>query len=98
MDLPAGRPCHRTFEQTGPAAPRSPAPILLVPWWAIEGLSADGTGEGPGGETLQAVRVVTDAGTLTVLGEAATVSGLVARVARYWFALGAGPAGPGGPD
>ncbi len=58
-------------------------PVLVVPWWAIEGLSADGTGEGPRGETLQAVRVVTEAGTLTVLGGAATVSVLVGRVARY---------------
>jgi|GEM_PF-597086 len=68
-----------------PARPSRTAPAsraLLIPWWALEGLSADGTRPGPGGGTLQVLEIVTDAGTLTLLGSAPSVSSLLGHVAR----------------
>lgn len=57
--------------------------LLRVPWWAVCGFSADGTGTAPGGILLQEVAVVTDAGTLYLLASASDVSVLLDGVARW---------------
>jgi len=56
---------------------------LLVPWWALVGLSADDSAAGPDGVVLQVVEIVTEAGALTLLGSAASVSALL-RVVAGW--------------
>ncbi len=57
--------------------------LLRVPWWAVCGFSADGTGTAPDGTLRQEVAVVTDAGTLYLLASASDVSVLVGDIARW---------------
>ncbi|MGH9092404.1 MAG: hypothetical protein ACRDZR_13670, partial [Acidimicrobiales bacterium] len=54
--------------------------VLRVPWWSVQGFSADEVDTAPDGGTVQVVEVVTDAGTLSLLVPAPGVSRLLARV------------------
>ncbi|MGO9457734.1 MAG: glycosyl hydrolase family 18 protein [Acidimicrobiales bacterium] len=60
---------------------RGSAGTLRVPWWTVQGFSADGTETAPDGTVRQLVEVVTDAGTLLLLTRAPDVSDLLAQVA-----------------
>jgi spore germination protein YaaH len=57
--------------------------LLRVPWWTVQGFSADEVDTAPDGGTVQVVEVVTDAGTLSLLVPAPEVSVLLARVGRW---------------
>lgn len=57
--------------------------LLRVPWWSVQGFSADEAEATPDGGTAQVVEVVTDAGTLSLLVPAPEVSVLLARVGRW---------------
>ncbi len=57
--------------------------FLRVPWWTVQGFSADDAEVAPDGTTVQVVEVVTDAGTLSFLVPAPEVSVLLSRVGRW---------------
>lgn len=55
---------------------------VRLPWWAIEGFDGDRTAPGADGVVRQVLRVVTDAGTLSLLLPAPELSVLLARIGR----------------
>lgn len=57
--------------------------LLRVPWWTVQGFSADDVETAPDGTTMQVVEVVTDAGTLSLMVPAPEVSVLLSRVGRW---------------
>jgi spore germination protein YaaH len=57
--------------------------FLRVPWWTVQGFSADEVETAPDGTTMQVVEVVTDAGTLSLMVRAPEVSVLLSRVGRW---------------
>ena len=57
--------------------------FLRVPWWTVQGFSADDAETAPDGRTMQVVEVVTDAGTLSLMVPAPEVSVLLSRVGRW---------------
>ena len=57
--------------------------VLRVPWWAVEGFSADGSEHAPDGRRLQVVELVTSAGTLGLLCPASEVGSIVAELSRW---------------
>ncbi|HUA96227.1 MAG TPA: hypothetical protein VMB82_11960, partial [Acidimicrobiales bacterium] len=57
--------------------------FLRVPWWTVQGFSADDVETAPDGTSMQVVEVVTDAGTLSLMVPAPEVSVLLSRVGRW---------------
>lgn len=77
---PSGTTC---LAETGGRAGRGGPVLLRIPWWALEGLSADDMAPDPGGRIVQVLNLVTDAGVLAILAPAPAVSAVLASL-RPW--------------
>jgi hypothetical protein len=84
------RPAVPTSQERGGLGPRTSLTraderraVLRVPWWAIEGFSADHVQRAPDGRSHQVIEIVTDAGILELLCPATEVGGVLASLAMW---------------
>ena len=90
-DNGTARPCTIRFCARGvvleSAAVRGRVTLLRVPWWAVEGFSADHTVRVPDGGAVQALDLLTDRGRLRLALPAADVAivlSMLSAQARRW--------------